>query len=111
MYLVDAFSVLENSDSEGFHNIIVNIFDLALLDSKMPLPRAIPQLEPNIFLKFDVSVALQVHIPQSVVSVSLCPITEFLRGSIFCCSESPLVPRCFDWQCIAINITMCYKRD
>ena len=48
---MDALGVLENSDSKGFHNIIVNIFDMILEDAPMFLPRDLPQLEPNIFFK------------------------------------------------------------
>ena len=51
MYIMDALSVLDNAESEGFQNFILNIFDMALLDSTMPLPHALPQLKPNIFIK------------------------------------------------------------
>ena len=71
MHLTSAISVLENADSGGLHNSIVDIFYVALVDDPMPLPHALPQLEPNIFLKVHVSVASQVHIPQAIVSIIL----------------------------------------
>ena len=51
MHLIDALGVLENSNSEEFHNIIVNIFDLILEYTSVFLPHALTQLEPNLFLK------------------------------------------------------------
>ena len=59
---MDMLSILENSYSERFHNFIVNIFDVALVHAPMPLPNNLPQIEPNIFLKVDTSVASQLHI-------------------------------------------------
>ena len=53
MNLTDVLSVLESYDSEGFHNIIVNIFDVILEDATMFLPHNLPQIEPNIFLRVD----------------------------------------------------------
>ena len=55
--------LLENDDPEWVNNVIVDIFDVALVDSTMPLPHALPQLKRNIFLKVDASVASKLHIP------------------------------------------------
>ena len=54
---------MEDSDSEWFHNVIVNIFDIVLEESTTFLSNAINQLEPNIFLKVKAYVHTQVHIP------------------------------------------------
>ena len=61
----------------------MNIFDVVLVDSTMPLPHGITQLEPNLLFKFDAYIALQVRIPWSVVSISLCPSIELLHGQCF----------------------------
>ena len=66
MHLTDALSILENSDSEGFHHIIMNIFDMILEYTPMFLPHALPQLEPNLLLKFDALIHSQISIPVSV---------------------------------------------
>ena len=47
---MDALVVLEDVDSEGFHNIIVNIIDMVLEEYPMFLPHALSQLEPNIYI-------------------------------------------------------------
>ena len=63
MHITDALRVLENAKSEWFHNAILNVFDVVLEDALMTFPHALPQREPNIFIKVDTSVAPQVHIP------------------------------------------------
>ena len=50
---MDALGVLEDYDSEGFHNVIVNIVDMVLEGAMMFLPHDLTQLKPNIFLKVD----------------------------------------------------------
>ena len=60
--LAGVLGILEDSDSEGFQNVTVNIFDMVLEGAPMFLPHALPQLEPNIFLKVDSHVRTQVHI-------------------------------------------------
>ena len=92
VHLTDAISVLENDDSEGFHNVVVNIFDVTLIDYMMPLPHTLPQLKPNIFLKFNASVASQVHIPQAVDGIRFFPSPELRHGKIFFRSDFPLIP-------------------
>ena len=63
MHITDALGILENYDSEGFHNIIVNIFDMVLEYAPMFLPHALPQLKPNLFLKVNAPVHYQLIIP------------------------------------------------
>ena len=51
MHITDALGILENYDSEGFHNIIVNIHYMVLEDAPTFLPHALPQLKQNLFIK------------------------------------------------------------
>ena len=48
--------ILDNYDSEGIHNIIVNIFDVIMEDTLVFLLHALTQIESNIFLKVDAPV-------------------------------------------------------
>ena len=73
MHIEDVLSVLENSDFEGFHNVIVNIFDVVLVDAMMPLLHSLPQLKLNLIPKVYASIVSQLHNPQAIVSISLCP--------------------------------------
>ena len=57
MHLTDALSVVENADSEWFHNVILNIFDVYLVDAPMPLLYDLIQLKSHLFPKVDTSVA------------------------------------------------------
>ena len=63
MHLTDALGTLDNYNSEGFHNVIVNIFDMVLEDSPMLFPHAITKLKTNLSLKSEASVPYQVHTP------------------------------------------------
>ena len=69
MHITEVLGILEDADSEGFQNFIVSIFDMVLEDALMFLPHALPQLEPNIFLKFDAPVRAQVSTPVCVSSI------------------------------------------
>ena len=93
VHLTDALRVLEDADSEWFYNVIVNIFDVFLEDAPVIFPHALPQLKPNIFLKFNAYVPPQVNTPQYVVTIFLHPIPELIHGNIFPCAEHPLIPR------------------
>ena len=73
MHITDTLSTPEIADSEGFHNVIVNIFDVALVDDPVPLLHAIHQLKLNIFLRFDAYVASQLHTPLAVVIICILP--------------------------------------
>ena len=66
MHLLKAFSIAENSNSEGFHNIIVNVFDV-ILEYALILPLyALSQLKPNLLIKVD--------------ALFFIPIIDLLRG-------------------------------
>ena len=60
---------LEDSDSEGFHNVIVNIFYMVLEDAPMYLPHALTQLEPNLFNIVEATVLTQVKKPLHVSTI------------------------------------------
>ena len=60
---MDTLGVLEDDDSEGFQNFIVNIFDMVLEYAPMFLPHAITQLEPNIFIEIKVPIHNHIHPP------------------------------------------------
>ena len=60
---MDMLGLLEKSKSKGLHNIIVNIYDKVLEDALMFLPHALPQLEPNIFIKVYAPFHSRVSIP------------------------------------------------
>ena len=63
MNLMDALGIIEDAESKGFHNVIVNIFDMVLEDAPMFLSQYLTQLEPNLFLEFKAPIFNQVHIP------------------------------------------------
>ena len=84
MHLTYELCTLGNTDSEWFHIVIVNISDVVLEDTLMIFAHSRPQLEPNIFIKVDVSIVPQVHTPQAFVIVSLCPSPEVFHGQIIC---------------------------
>ena len=85
-------SVLKYSASEGFHNIVVNIFGVALVDALMPLLHAIPQLKINFFPKVNLFVVYQVHIPRVIIGISIFPSPEWIHGDIFRRYECTLFP-------------------
>ena len=59
VHLADALSVLDNSNHESFHNLIVNIFDV-VMESALFLPSyALAKLVPNIFLRVYAQIAPQ----------------------------------------------------
>ena len=45
MHLTYALGISENFDFEGFHNIILNILHMVLVDTPMLPPHEIPQLK------------------------------------------------------------------
>ena len=61
--LAGVLGILEDSDSEGFQNVTVNIFDIVLEEALMFLPNSLPQLKANLFLKVESLVCTQLHIP------------------------------------------------
>ena len=75
MHLLDALSVVDNSNSEGFHNIIVNLFTVVLEYTPRFLLHALSQLEPSMLLKIDVLVHVQIstNVIVKPVLLSLAP--------------------------------------
>ena len=65
-----------NSDTEGFHNIIANIFEVVLEYATMLPLHAIYQLKPNILIEVEALVQSQVCIPVVVNPVFLIPSPE-----------------------------------
>ena len=51
MNLHHALGIVENPNTEWFHNIIVNIFQVVLVDASVLPSHALPQLEPKLLLK------------------------------------------------------------
>ena len=80
MHILDAFIVTDNYDSEGFHNIIVNLFDVILKFATMLPPHALSQLEPNILLVVDALVQSNVVITFVVKPIFLSLSPKLLRG-------------------------------
>ena len=80
MHLYNALDVAENSDTEWFHNIIVNVFQVVLIDAPVLPPHEFPQLEKNIPLKVDAFTKFQLIMPIIFNAVFLCPTPEIVRG-------------------------------
>ena len=76
MHLLDVFRITENYDTEGLHNIIVNVFEVVLEYSTALPPHALSQLEPNILLRVDTLVQSQIGIPVVVKPIFLIPSSE-----------------------------------
>ena len=64
---------MENSDTEGFHNIIANLFEVVLEFATIIPPHEIYQLEPNLLLEVNALVQSHLVIPVVVKPVSLIP--------------------------------------
>ena len=78
MHLLNAFSVTENYDTEGFHNIIANVFEVVLEYATVLPTHALYQLKPNILLGVDIIVQYQVGILVVVKSIFLIPSPQSL---------------------------------
>ena len=63
MHIPNALSVAEDSETEGFHNIIVNILQVVLVDDLVLPPHAFPQLELKLPLKVYAFINSQVIVP------------------------------------------------
>ena len=63
MHLFNALGVAENPDAEGFHNIILNVLQVVLVDAPVLLPHAFPQIEPNLPLKLDTLIKYHICMP------------------------------------------------
>ena len=73
MHLLEALIIVENSDSEWFQNIIVNIFDVVLEYTPMLLQHALSQFEINLRLEVDALVQPQVRNPVIIKTIFLRP--------------------------------------
>ena len=80
MNLPNALGVVDNSDMEGFHNIIADVFQVVLVDALVIPPNELPQLKPNLLLKFNKFIKYKVGIPVLFNTVFLRPIPEIFRG-------------------------------
>ena len=58
-----ALSILEDAKYKGFQNVIVNILDMVLEDTLTFFPHALPQVEPNLFIKSNEPLHARVSIP------------------------------------------------
>ena len=101
MHILYALNVMENFDSEGFCNIIMNIFDVILEYTPVILPHALYQIELKLLIKFDALIHAQLRIPVSVNAIYLRPSPESLYGYIHSLPESPLVSSKFPRQLLA----------
>ena len=73
MHIPYAFGIADDPDTEGFHNIIVNLLQLVLVDAPVLLPHEFPQLEPKIPLEVDAFINHYVQIPIISNAVIICP--------------------------------------
>ena len=91
MNFLDALSVTDNFKLEGFHNIIVNLFDVIQEYTPMILSHAISQIEPKILLEVDAIFHNQVSIHVIANTICLIPSPELLHGYILSLEEIKLV--------------------
>ena len=66
MYLAEDLRVLENSDPERFHNVIVNIFDMSLEGALMIPQHTLAQLKTRFFLKVAAPIRSQIQIYRAI---------------------------------------------
>ena len=53
MHLHNTLGVVDNSNSEWFHNIIADVFQVVLVDALVIAPHALPQLKPKLLIEVD----------------------------------------------------------
>ena len=80
MHIPNTIGVVDNSDMEGFHNIIADVFQVVLVDALVIPLYAFTQIEPNLLLEVNTLIKYQVGIPVLFNTVFLCPIPEIVRG-------------------------------
>ena len=85
--------VADNSDTEGFYNIIANIFQVVLVEAPVITPHALPQLEPKLLLEVDKFIKSQVSIPVISNTVFLFPSPQIVLGYPFQCAKVPIISR------------------
>ena len=73
MHLADSISVLEDSDPEWLHNIIVCVFDMVLEGAPVIPSHVLSRLEPQLLLMVGTMLRSSEHIYQYVDSVHLGP--------------------------------------
>ena len=93
VHLLNEFSVTENSDTEWFHNIIVNLFLVVREYTVVLPPNSLSQLKPNILLKLDSLFQSWVGILVVVKPVTLIPSPEAFCRQPPKISEDLLVSR------------------
>ena len=80
MHIHDVLDLAENSDTEWFHNIIANVFQVVLVDASVIPPHALTQLEPKLLIEVDAFIKSQVVIPIIPNYVFILPSPEVVRG-------------------------------
>ena len=80
MHLNNALGLADNSEKEFLHNIIMNVFQVVLVDALMISPHALPQLEPNLLLEVDAFIKSQLGTPFISNTVTICPGPEVFSG-------------------------------
>ena len=83
MHLMDELSLLENDDSEGIHNIIVDILDMIMDIWPVFPPHALCQLEPQLLQKVGAPLQSADGVSWSVDSFHIGPSTELLHIKYF----------------------------
>ena len=80
MHIYNVLGVVENFDSEGLHNIIVDILYVVLVDTPVLSPPAFTQLEPWLPLKVDTIIPSKVCMSVMSRGICLCPSPKILHG-------------------------------
>ena len=80
---MDVLSVLENSESERIHNVIVGVFDVVLEVLPVFPPHDIYQLEPQLLIKVVAPLRSADRISQYIGSFYLGPSLEMFHGNPF----------------------------
>ena len=80
MHISNVIGVAENFDAEGFHNIIVNILQMFLVDAPVLSSHSFTQLEPYLPLKVNTLIHIQVGMSVIPRCVRLGPSPEIIRG-------------------------------
>ena len=79
MHISNALSIAENFNTEGIHNIIVNLLQVVLVDTPVLSPHAFTQLEPYIPLKVDALIHIKVRMSIIPRGIHIGPRPESLR--------------------------------
>ena len=93
MHLHNALDVAYNSDIEGFHNTISNVYQVVMVDAPVLPPHAFPQLKPNLLIEAYTFIKSQVGIPVISNTLFLRPSPEIVRGLPFQCIKVTIISR------------------